>query len=356
MNKFVSALEKRVNESIHNNFGIENYDEDRFGKYIPETQIKRVHTEDVKKFKGNLKKIIKKIIRYQPGKTFGIHSVELVKKYEDRLNCVYELVNPVSQKLLVDIVAYRILGYKKIKLPLNNSEYRGHFNEVKLLMNENDTIDPKFMHFILRRFNLNPLGYNIDLYFTEAGVVTDFIIEQYAYKLNDRHIVNAEPGDVVLDIGGCWGDTALYFAHKVGENGEVFSFEFIPNNIKIHKLNTGLNTSLEKRIHLVENPVSEIAGQTIYYIDKGPGSFVYDKPFENQTGSATSISVDDFVNKKNISKVDFIKMDIEGSEPMALKGAINTIKKFRPKLAISIYHSMDDFVNIPLWLNSIDVG
>ena len=49
-------------------------------------------------------------------------------------------------------------------------------------------------------------------------------------------------------------------------------------------------------------------------------------------------------------------MDIEGAEPIALKGAIETIKKFKPKLAIAIYHSFDDFVNIPNWILSIDLG
>jgi hypothetical protein len=57
----------------------------------------------------------------------------------------------------------------------------------------------------------------------------------------------------------------------------------------------------------------------------------------------------------NIQKVDFIKMDIEGAEPIALKGAINTIKRYRPKLAIAIYHSMDDFVSIPKWINDLNL-
>jgi hypothetical protein len=54
--------------------------------------------------------------------------------------------------------------------------------------------------------------------------------------------------------------------------------------------------------------------------------------------------------------VDFIKMDIEGAEPYALKGAINTIKKFKPKLAIAIYHSLSDFVQIPKFIDDLGLG
>jgi hypothetical protein len=49
-------------------------------------------------------------------------------------------------------------------------------------------------------------------------------------------------------------------------------------------------------------------------------------------------------------------MDIEGAEQLALEGAIETIKRFKPKLAIAIYHNMDQFVNVPIWINKLDLG
>lgn len=63
-----------------------------------------------------------------------------------------------------------------------------------------------------------------------------------------------------------------------------------------------------------------------------------------------TIDIDTFKKKNNIQKVDFIKMDIEGAELPAIRGAKETIKTDRPQLAISIYHSNDDFVNIPQYL------
>lgn len=51
--------------------------------------------------------------------------------------------------------------------------------------------------------------------------------------------------------------------------------------------------------------------------------------------------------------LNFIKMDIEGAEMKALKGAEQTLIKFRPQLAISIYHSNNDMQDIPIYLHNI---
>ena len=58
------------------------------------------------------------------------------------------------------------------------------------------------------------------------------------------------------------------------------------------------------------------------------------------------------VLKKLISS----KWILKDAEPVALEGAIKTLKKFKPKLAIAIYHSMDDFVNIPNWITGLNLG
>lgn len=57
--------------------------------------------------------------------------------------------------------------------------------------------------------------------------------------------------------------------------------------------------------------------------------------------------MDEFLKNE---KVTFIKMDIEGLEMKAIKGASKIIKEQKPRLAICIYHKPDDFVSIPALL------
>jgi ABC-type thiamine transport system substrate-binding protein len=57
--------------------------------------------------------------------------------------------------------------------------------------------------------------------------------------------------------------------------------------------------------------------------------------------------IDEIVETKKLDRVDFIKMDIEGAEPEALKGAEAVIKQFSPKLAITVYHSFSHFWELP---------
>jgi len=160
----------------------------------------------------------------------------------------------------------------------------------------------------------------------------------------------------VIDAGGAWGDTALYFAEKVGATGKVFSFEFVPQNLEIFRSNLALNPTHGSRVEIIEQPLGAQSGTTVFFANRGPGTKVATGRNTPQDFEAITTSIDDFVRMNNVSHVDFIKMDIEGAELSALQGASETIRRFRPRLAICLYHSLRDFETIPSYLASLGCG
>ncbi len=64
-------------------------------------------------------------------------------------------------------------------------------------------------------------------------------------------------------------------------------------------------------------------------------------------------SIDSFVRRRGIEKIDFIKLDVEGAEFEVLKGAEETLVKHRPQLAVCLYHQKEDYYQIPLYLSEV---
>lgn len=69
--------------------------------------------------------------------------------------------------------------------------------------------------------------------------------------------------------------------------------------------------------------------------------------------AVTKIQVDTIDNLCGEEKVTLIKMDIEGSEQAALRGAVNVIKRDKPRLAICIYHTFEDLYEIPFMIKDM---
>lgn len=267
----------------------------------------------------------------------------------------YSLEDGKSQCLLIKLLAFRLLGNKKVKLPLNNINYWNKRKSIQGFVISNEKIITKYHKWNLQLFNLSKIKFDIKLFCIPIGINATFIDRQYEYNGNSSAIKVGE-GDVVIDAGGCFGDTALYFAHEVGTKGRVYTIEFIPSNLEIMDKNFSMNPNLQQQITIVKNPLWDKSNESIYYMDQGPASFVTFSKTMNINEKTLTISIDDLVNKKHIPKVDFIKMDIEGAELNALKGAIKVIQKFKPTLAVAIYHQVKDFSDIIQFISNLELG
>src|SRR5438094_9202937 len=264
----------------------------------------------------------------------------------------HHLDDDESRRLLVDVVAYRILGHRRVRLPLSNRRYWMQLAECAALADEQDVIGNRVDGLILMKHCLRKLGYPISIYAPNGWPVATYVMGQYTCK---KANIGVKPGDVVIDAGACWGDTALYFAHLAAVSGRIYSFEFIAENIEIFKRNIELNPSLSSRIELITRPLWSSSNVTITSSGAGPGSRarVADSKNENTT---LSITVDDFVKQRSLSHVDFIKMDIEGAEFEALRGSKEILRAFKPDLALCVYHSVDDFSRLARYLDDLKLG
>jgi len=271
------------------------------------------------------------------------HSRELAGVYDD-------LADSRSRALLLSLLRFKILGARHVALPLSD----GRYWELRRDLDRQFKTGGDVLHaagWTLARYRL-PEGHgNIELHADRTNILNTFLLEQYAYR-KTLDPIRAEPGDVVIDAGGCWGDSALYFAHRVGPLGRVFSFECIPENVRIFRQNLAANATLADRIEIIERAVWSRSGERLTFQSSGPGAVVASGG--TGAGQVTTAAIDEFVSERRLDRVDFLKMDIEGAEPEALRGAERTIRRFAPTLAIAVYHRDDDLYRIPAMVKALD--
>ena len=350
---FLTAYVSEITSNLLNFFGDENFDFNRYVKRKEETP-KITPKSIIIKFLNK-----KNYINLSLFSRIVINAIEFIEPFLPRFDALYQqLHDDDSRNILIKILAYRALGYKKVKLPLNMPEYWAGIERVKALADPSNNIPFTFVALEYKSklllFDLQMINIPITLYSTPFSIYNEFIAEQYKC-ISDQTKIGVEVGDTVIDVGGCWGGTSLYSAHYTGDEGKVFTFEFAPGNLDVFSRNLDLNPLLKERIKIIDRAAWSSSNLRLNFEENGPGTRVIPDNIDN-TGGVETLSIDDLVESKGISRVDFIKMDIEGSELKALQGALNTIKRDRPKMAICIYHRLVDFVDIPEFILSLNLG
>lgn len=142
------------------------------------------------------------------------------------------------------------------------------------------------------------------------------VYEPFETELFKKEI---KSGDVVLDIGANIGYYTLIATKLVGEHGKVFAFEPDPTNFALLEKNVKLNGY--KNVILVQKAVSNKTDKLrLYLCEDNKGDYrIYDSRDGRQSIEIESIRLDDYF-KNDDGKIDFIKMDIQGSEGWAIQG------------------------------------
>ncbi len=154
-------------------------------------------------------------------------------------------------------------------------------------------------------------------------------------------------GDIVLDCGAGVGVYAME-ALAAGA-AQVIAIEPVPENIECLRRNLGRDIEAG-RVLVYPKGVWDrdaVLSLRVNPTFSGMSSLVLEK---NRVASAVTVpltTIDHLAEELRLQRVDFIKMDIEGAEQPALAGAQRVIARYRPRLAISVYHRPDDLDKVP---------
>jgi FkbM family methyltransferase len=259
------------------------------------------------------------------------------------------LADEASRNNLIEVLKLRALGPRHARVSLNNPDYWRVREDIAGLRLDGASITAG--KFELQPFELNAPPDVLSLHAHPLGILNTFVLEQYRYR-NGKFDLGVAAGDVVIDAGACWGDTTLYFANRVGADGRVYAFECLEENLGIYTANMRRNAGLQGRISLERRALWSASGEALNFVANGPGSRISGEG----AAQVRTVALDDFAAEAGIERVDFIKMDIEGAEQQALRGAEYILERDRPKLAISVYHQPEDVTAIPRYIDALDLG
>lgn len=164
-------------------------------------------------------------------------------------------------------------------------------------------------------------------------------------------MVGPRTGDVVMDGGVseyCHEQASI--AEAVGPEGRIFGFE--PDKTGFAKASEALNRQQVCANYRLLPYGLWNKKEIVRFTPLGVGSHVGAQD-GCEAVDVQMTSIDQTVSEQGLDSVDFIKLDIEGSEENALHGAVRTITRFRPRLAISAYHKPHDLFALPLLIKKL---
>lgn len=186
----------------------------------------------------------------------------------------------------------------------------------------------------IRLVNRDGINYNLDI----SDIIDWFIY--FGFKENSRinlyFLINEN--DVIIDAGANIGDVSLHASKMVGSKGRVYSFE--PDSDNFNRLQKNISLNTFSNIESINKGLGDNKGLfNLFQVNKnnrGMNRILFDTNIECPYTVIEVTTIDNFIIENNISKIDLIKIDVEGYEMKVLKGSESTINKFHPKLFIEI--------------------
>lgn len=160
-------------------------------------------------------------------------------------------------------------------------------------------------------------------------------------------------GDVVVDCGAHVG-TFTHFALARGA-GKVIAVEPSPRNVECLRRNFAKEIADGRVVVYAKGVWNK---DDVLVLEQVGENSAADTVVMHQPGAAKGdtvplTTIDKLVAELGLDRVDYIKMDIEGAEVPALQGAAETLKRWKPRLALASYHKEDDPITLPATITKV---
>ena len=205
-----------------------------------------------------------------------------------------------------------------------------------------------FLNYFLKgKFNFNGIIFYHDLNDTSvaSSIITNNTYEPELLKEIRSTLKN---GSAFIDGGANIGFFSLIASKIVEPTGVVFAFEPTPLTSMYLKKNIKINRA--KNIIVSENGLSSTQKKLSFFLSDNPegNSIINDETKKSYNGNKiikiSTISIDKYCEINRIKKIDLIKLDIEGQELEAIKGAKKTLminKNIKVIFELNIAHNKD---------------
>lgn len=161
---------------------------------------------------------------------------------------------------------------------------------------------------------------------------------EYEPELTDCFTKLVKKNYIILDIGAHTGYYTLLASKLMESTGTVHAFEPMPDLFERLRANIKLNEC--KNVVLNETAIWAKEGELYLHPatseNSGNSSIFYRYGNKYDTIIVKAITIDEYINKMHLRKVDLIKIDIEGSEPFALIGGRHTLEKYKPDVICEV--------------------
>jgi FkbM family methyltransferase len=149
---------------------------------------------------------------------------------------------------------------------------------------------------------------------------------------------NVNKGHTCLDVGGHIGVFSILMAELVGTSGSVHTFEPFTPSLDIARKTMERNR-LADRVTMIQAAVDEMDGGTVeLFIGEGTSeASLYRHETRTATITVPRISLDAYADRAGLDRIDVIKMDIEGAEERALRGATRVLERHSPALLLEVH-------------------